>query len=202
MRKEEFIDTLKIRLKGLPKEEVSKSIEYYEEMIDDRIEDGLTEEEAVCAVGNLDEIILQIKTQILADTPLPTLIKRRLTPDRALKAWEIILLILGAPIWFSLALAGAIIVGTVYAVLWILIAVGYIVNTLFAVVGIACLVALFFYLSMGKIGVAFLALGAGLILASFSVLLFPTLIKITQLTLKASKSILLFLKSCFIKKEV
>ena len=47
MSKTEFLTELKKALEGLPEEDIEKSLEYYSEMIDDRIEDGLSEEEAV-----------------------------------------------------------------------------------------------------------------------------------------------------------
>ena len=50
---------------AMPKEGVEKLVEFCSEMIDDRMEDGLTEEEAVAAAGSLDELIQQAKTELL-----------------------------------------------------------------------------------------------------------------------------------------
>ena len=61
-------------------------------MLDDQMEEGLSEEEAVAAVGPVDEIV----RQIIADTPLAKLAKERMRPRRQLKAWEIVLLVLGS----------------------------------------------------------------------------------------------------------
>lgn len=65
MRKEEFLTALRAGLTGLSPEGVEKLVEFCSEMIDDRIEDGLTEEEAVAAAGSLDELIQQAKTELL-----------------------------------------------------------------------------------------------------------------------------------------
>ena len=46
MRKAEFLRELEKRLQGLPKDEIDSRLAFYSEMIDDRIEDGKTEEEA------------------------------------------------------------------------------------------------------------------------------------------------------------
>ena len=46
MLKNEFMEQLRSRLVGLPSQEVEERLGFYSEMIDDRIEDGLTEEEA------------------------------------------------------------------------------------------------------------------------------------------------------------
>ena len=47
MRKTEFLERLRAALNALPEEEAKKTIAYYAEMIDDRIEDGMSEEEAI-----------------------------------------------------------------------------------------------------------------------------------------------------------
>lgn len=65
MRKEEFLTALRAGLTGLSPEGVEKLVEFCSEMIDDRMEDGLTEKEAVAAAGSLDELIQQAKTELL-----------------------------------------------------------------------------------------------------------------------------------------
>ena len=50
MNKQEFLYELKGKLWALSEEEKKSSLEYYTEMIDDRMEDGLSEEEAVAAI--------------------------------------------------------------------------------------------------------------------------------------------------------
>lgn len=58
MTKAEFIDKL---CKGLrfhsDPDEIQKTVMFYSEAIDDRMEDGLTEEEAVEAMGSIDDIV-------------------------------------------------------------------------------------------------------------------------------------------------
>ena len=73
MNKQEFLKALSDRLQGIPKEDREKSLEYYSEMIDDRTEDGLTEEQAVKAMGNVDEI----SDKIINDTPIEKLIRKK-----------------------------------------------------------------------------------------------------------------------------
>ena len=53
MTKIEFILSLSRALQGLPQSDVTERLEFYNEMIDDRIEDGLSEEEAVAAIGSV-----------------------------------------------------------------------------------------------------------------------------------------------------
>ena len=117
MNREQFMAALREKLAGLPEEDIVSSLEYYGEMIDDRIEDGVPEETAVAAVGSVDEIA----EQILMDTPLTKLVQARVKSKRSLKAWEIVLLVLGSPIWLSLLIAAAAVVLSVYITLWAII---------------------------------------------------------------------------------
>ena len=66
MNKPEFLEALEKRLSGLPLEDIEKSKEYYSEMIDDRVEEGLSEEEAVEALGDIESIV----SEIFSTTPL------------------------------------------------------------------------------------------------------------------------------------
>ena len=76
MNKDSFLIKLASALAGLPEEDIEKSLEFYSEMIDDRIEDGLSEAEAVAAVGTIEEI----RAQIVKDTPLAKIVKERVKP--------------------------------------------------------------------------------------------------------------------------
>ncbi|MGN0801857.1 MAG: DUF4097 family beta strand repeat-containing protein [Candidatus Faecivicinus sp.] len=59
MNKEQFMLELDRRLSGLALGDRKVIEDYFIEMIDDRMEDGLTEEEAVDALGDVDQIILE-----------------------------------------------------------------------------------------------------------------------------------------------
>ena len=54
MRKQEFLDLLRKKLAGLPREDVEERLAFYCEMIDDRTEECGSEEEAVAAIGSSD----------------------------------------------------------------------------------------------------------------------------------------------------
>ncbi len=107
MNKQEFLKNLRSSLSNLPQEEIEERIIFYCEMIDDRIEEGLSEEEAVAAVSTTDETL----TQSANEQPTPK-------TKRKFKSWEIILLILGSPIWFSLLIAAFAVAIAVYVSLW------------------------------------------------------------------------------------
>ncbi len=122
MTKEDFLYALQNSLCDLPPEDVDQSLEYYMEMIDDCIEDGMTEEEAVAQLGSLSEIAERIRL----DMPLPTLVRVR-TGSRPLKAWEIVLLVLGSPVWLPILLSVFVILLSVYIVVWAVLISLYIV---------------------------------------------------------------------------
>lgn len=98
MTKQAFIDGLRQGLAGLPGGDIEERINFYSEMIDDRIEDGLGEEEAVAEIGNLSDVI----SQIYSETPLTHIVKDRIKPKRELKTWEIVLIVLGFPVWLPI----------------------------------------------------------------------------------------------------
>ncbi len=112
MTKIAFLVSLHNRLVGLPRDEAEERLRFYSEMIEDRMEEGFTEEDAVAAVGSVDEIA----AQIVADTPHST--KDTVKPKRRLRAWEIILLVLGSPLWLPLLIAAVAVALALYAVLW------------------------------------------------------------------------------------
>ena len=87
MNKQEFLCKLREALIGFPKQDVEDRLAFYSEMIDDRIEEGLTEEEAVFAIGSVDEV----EAQIVAEIPLVKIAKEKIKPKRRLKTWEMLL---------------------------------------------------------------------------------------------------------------
>ena len=60
MTKQEFLKELKAALSPIGNTERQQSLDYYSEMIDDRIEEGLSEEDAVLALGPITEIYRNI----------------------------------------------------------------------------------------------------------------------------------------------
>jgi len=113
MNKQAFIKSLRKKLSPMPRHEREEQLTFYSEMIDDRMEEGLSEEEAVAAIGNIDDIASQILTDASA---LPFEEER---PKRQpLKGWEILLLVLGSPLWVSLLAAGGSIILALVIVAW------------------------------------------------------------------------------------
>ena len=110
MTKIKFVLELRDRLSGLPREDIEERLEFYSEMIDDRMEEGLSEEEAVAAIGSVDEIA----SQIIVKTPLVKVAKEKIKSKRKLRTWEIVLLALGSPIWLSLLIVAFSVIISVF----------------------------------------------------------------------------------------
>lgn len=60
MTKREFLETIRKGISSLSEEDIIRSVRYYSEMIDDRIEDGMSEQDAVAAMGDPEAIIAEI----------------------------------------------------------------------------------------------------------------------------------------------
>lgn len=114
MTKQEYLSAIRGKIRKMPADDINKFMDYYSEMIDDRMEDGLSEEDAVADMDAPDDVV----DQILADMPLTKLVKEKIKPSHRLKAWEIILLILGSPIWAPLLLTAIVLVIAMAVVIW------------------------------------------------------------------------------------
>lgn len=115
MNRNEFLAALTSALGKLPDQEIRASLDFYAEMIDDRMEDGATEEEAVAALGDVSAIA----AQIIAETPpIPKAVAKMKTSSHTA---NIVLAIVLSPIWIPLALAFALCVAAVYLSLWAVI---------------------------------------------------------------------------------
>ena len=198
MTKLEFILALHDRLYGLPQDEVEEYLRFYTEMIEDRMEDGLLEEEAVAAVGTVDEII----SQILADIPLAKIAKEKMKPQRRLKVWEIVLLALGSPIWFSLVIAAFTALFSLYVSLWSVVISLWACFVSLAACALAGALscAVFVIGGNGLTGIAML--GAGIVCAGLSVFMFYGCKAATKGTILLTKRFGVWMKRCFVKKEV
>lgn len=197
MDKKEFLSALEARLAGLPEADRQASLDFYAEMLDDLMEGGMTEQEAVASLGPVDAIA----EEILMDTPLPKLIKAKMKPKRRMRAWEIVLIAVGSPVWFPILIALFAVALSLYITLWAVVLSLYAADLAFAIsapAGIITAIALF---AIGRPTAALLFLGAGLVLAGLTVLW----LLLCNLTAKGAwqlgKLTLRGIKACFIRKE-
>lgn len=197
MTKQEFLARLREGLAGLPQEDIAERLTFYEEMIADRMEDGLAEEEAVAAAGSADEII----KQIVAETPLTKIVKERVRDRRRMKAWEIIFLVLGSPIWLSLLIAAFAVLLSIYIVIWALILSLWAVWISFIAGALAGVAAGIVLLCRGSAMQGLSLIAAGIVLAGLTIFLFYGCKAATKGAAVLTKKIALGIKSLFIGKE-
>ena len=197
MNKQEFLVQLRKGLSGLPKDDIEERLTFYSEMIDDRMEEGLSEETAVREIGTATELI----SQIIADIPLTKIVKERITPNKRLKVWELVLLVLGSPIWLSLLIAVFAVILSLYVVLWSVIIslwavfvslVGCVLGGIAGGIVFAC---------CGNVLTGIAMIGASLVCGGLSVFMFYGCKAVTKGILILTKKIAVWIKNCFIKKE-
>ncbi len=196
MTKREFLSALRCGLAGLPPQDVEERVAFYDEMIDDRIEEGLSEEDAVSAIGDVDAVA----AQIVADTPLTALVRQRVTPRKRLGTGTIVLLVLGSPVWLPLLIAAVAVAFSLYVSLWAVIvslwaAFGAFIGSAGgALVSGAC----FAMSGNGLTGVAMIA--AGLVCAGLSIFLFFGCRAATRGAALLAKKTVLSIKKRFVGK--
>ena len=196
MTKQEFLAQLRQGLNGLPQEDVEERLSFYGEMIDDRVEEGVSEEEAVAAAGSVPEIV----KQTVADIPLTKLAKQKIKPQRKLTAWEIVLLVLGSPIWLSLLIAAAAVVLSLYVVLWSVIVSLWSIFVSLAACAFGGVIAGIIFACGTQPLTGMATLGGGLVFSGLSIGMFYGCRAATRGILLLTKKLMLGIKHCFLKK--
>lgn len=196
MRKQDFIKELRLNLSFLPKEEIDDRISFYSELIDDKIEEGVKEEDAIKSIGNINEII----DQIINDMPLSKIAKDKIKPKRKLSGLEIALIIVGSPIWLSLLLSLIAVLFSLYIIGWsIVISIWAILISLIAVL-VAGIVLTIISLFSNIYIVALSYLGATLVILGLTILMHYVCKIITRLYIKLTKLIVLSVKKKMLKR--
>ena len=197
MNKQMFLAQLESGLAGLPPEDREERLIFYGEMIDDRMEEGLSEEEAVASAGSVGDIV----SQTLSETPGSKPVGGQTAAKKRMPTWLIVVLICTAPIWFSLLIAAAAVIFSLYVTLWALVVSLWAIElSLFLsfpgsiVYAVACVMQ-----GYPLTGVA--AVGVGLICLGLAIFLFFGCLAATKGSAKLAKKIVLGIRSLFSKKE-
>ena len=197
MNRETFLTELRQRLSGLPREELEERLAFYGEMLDDRLEDGLTEEEAVESLGTPDEVA----AQVLAEIPMAMILREKVRPKRGRKAWETVLLILGSPIWLSLLIAAFAVGFSLYVVLWVIVFSLWVVALALGASALGCLFGAGFYLFRGRPGEAGFFFGACLVCVGLTLLWIALSLALTKGAVKLTTGIWPGIKARLTRKE-
>lgn len=197
MGKREFLDELRKGLSGLPRDDMEERLTFYSEMIDDRMEDGLTEDEAVAGIGAVSEVV----SQIMAEIPLSKLVKERVRPKRAPRAWEIVLLVLGSPVWLPLLIAALAVILAVYVVIWSVAVALWAVEASLAGASLGGVISAAASSLRGGVLPGLALLGVGLLCAGASIFLFFGCKETTKGIFLLTKKLILGIKSLLLGKE-
>ncbi|HHU56490.1 MAG TPA: DUF1700 domain-containing protein [Acholeplasmataceae bacterium] len=158
MNKQKFLNEIKANLKDFKKDEVKRIIEYYDEMINDKIEMGICEEDAIRSLGDVNDITTEIKTNLLGE-------RSNNKATNSLKNFLLILGICTSPVLLP--------IGIIFTVLFFLILI--LIATLFLSIGVTS-ISLFVFgivnsiemIMIGEnIGIIMILLGLSFIIGSF-----------------------------------
>ena len=197
MNKQEFLKELRKGLSGLPQNDIEDRLSFYGEMIEDQIEEGLREEEAVSKIGSIEEIV----KAVIAETPFVKIAKERIKPNRKLGAWEIVLLVLGSPIWISLGVAAVAVVFSLYVALWAVIISFWAVFAALVGCSFGGIISGIIFALGGTLFAGIAMIGSGIVCLGLSVFAFIGCKALSKGILNLTKKATVRIKSRFIKKE-
>ncbi|MCR5585515.1 MAG: DUF1700 domain-containing protein [Lachnospiraceae bacterium] len=175
MSKEEFLSALKTELERQNLSNVDNMLQFYDELICDRIEEGMTEEEATASLGSIQEIVKEVAW----DKPVTTLVKEKVQQSKAKAdndgkgAIWIIIAVLGFPVWLPLA----IVIVTCFAVIcllyWLLVLLAALVVLLIPLMALCFLIGgVTGFNGVSAVSRIFEEFGGALVLGSVSFLIF------------------------------
>ena len=193
MTKNEFLSSLSQTLAELPEQDVAQSLAYYSEMIDDYMENGMTEEEAVETLGSVEEV----SAQILADVPVQDRTEDEPAPRKSMEVWKIVLLILGSPLWFPLLITAASVLVSVYVTIWAVVISLYTVVASFAAGALGGMLGCVAFGFRADAIQAVLFLGGGPVCAGLAIFSFFGCNQVAKGVVWLSRTMWLWLGRCF-----
>lgn len=197
MNKQEFLTQLRKGLSGLPQEDIEERLTFYSEMIEDQIEEGRSEEEALSTIGSIDEIV----TQTVAEIPLTKISKERKKTKKQRNGIEILLLVLGAPLWISLAIAVLAASLSLYVSLWSVVVSLWSVFVSLTGCAFGAFLSGAVFACKGNVLPGVAIIGAGILCAGLSIFMFYGCKVATKGILILTKKIAVWIKGCLLKKE-
>ncbi len=193
MTKNDFLMSLKDKLSGLPKDDFNERLDFYSEMIDDKIEDGISEEQAVMEIGTIDEIF----AQIINEVPFRKIVKEKIRRKKKRKVWESVLIIVGSPVWVPVLIAILAVVISLYLTVWVVLVCFYItsISMFISAIGgfimaVAQMISGNYPIGVLFIGAAFFLIGLGILIILGIRVIAKGFLMLTQKTVKGLKKLL------------
>ena len=196
MTKADFLRLLERALMQLSEEERRKNLEYYSELLDDMMEEGMTEAEAVARLGSPN----QIAQNILQEMPLGKLVTTRMKPRSGWTPLAIVLAVVGSPVWVPLLLAGVAVMLAVFVSIW---ALGFAVVAVVLALAVAVVAAPIIAIRAAvlTLPLGLILLGAGLVLLGLCVLGGMMAVELCKLLWQLTVWLAHKIKGLFIRKE-
>lgn len=196
MSKADFLRLLERALMQLSEEERQKNLEYYSELLDDMMEEGMTEAEATAKLGSPN----QIAQSILQEMPLGKLVSTRMKPKSGWTPLAIVLAVVGSPVWVPLLLATVAIVLAVFVSIW---ALGFATVAVVIALAVAVVAAPIFAVraAVMTLPLGLMLLGAGLVLLGLCVLGGLMAVELCKLLWQLTVWLAHKIKGLFIRKE-
>lgn len=175
MNKTQFLAALEERLSVVSDAERKRSLLYFEEIIADRMEEGLSEEEVIAQMESPEEIAADIISDIGTEEQNPAAFEKKLG---SCPLWvAIILAVLGSPVWLPVLVSVVTVIVTIYSVVWILIGCLYVTAVSLVIGGCVGIVALVIAMGANSAVVAVFAIGLSLFCIGCGILLvFPAVL--------------------------
>lgn len=193
MSKAEFLSELELSLHSMKDNEKSKFITFYDEMIDDYVENGMTEAEAISKIGTPKKIaveLLENNDSVKLNLPLP-----------GNKLFNIIITIIGFPLWGSLLLTFILSILCVYILIFCLpvstgaATVGFLAASIIGIIGSPFVIAHSLSTGLMQLGIGIASVGISFFLGLITIALYKKFILV-------NKSFNAYLKKLWKKKVV
>ncbi|MDD5799281.1 MAG: hypothetical protein PUD09_01325 [Coriobacteriales bacterium] len=197
MTRDEWLTQLCAKLldQGISKKDVQEAQEFYAEALDDRMEDGMTEAEAVADLGDVRDAC----DSVVESLPPVRRAVAGVRQSRERTVLVIVLLILGAVAWVPLAAGLALLAVAVYAAIWCVIAALWAVDITLLLMGGVGIAALVEGLTTGVTLTGVYSCGVGLVLCGAGIALMPVMamcsVQLARLTGKYAR----WLKHFFVR---
>ena len=196
MTKKEFLEKLKNSLSALSESDRDERLNFYGEMIDDRIEEGYSEEEAVKTVGNPEEIGSQIASEY---SSIRKSDKKEKT-KRKWQTWQIVLVCAGFPVWLPLLVSAFVVIIALAASFWAVVGAIWSLPVSASACALAGFILPAVYFIQGNILGGIAIIGVGLICAGLAIFSFYGCIKATKGGVILIKKTFLWIRALFVAK--
>lgn len=196
MNKQEFLNALERSLQSVPYEERMRTLAYYEELIDDRLEAGEEESFIIHSLGSVESIARDI---LSGEEAYPV-------PERPRRSGlTITLLVLGFPLWGPLLVVAFVLIFVFYLLLFLPVLILGVLSLSFLLAALLGFVGLPFLALESGLAQGFPALllqgGASLFLLGLSLLCAVSVVFTAKGVAKAGKVSWRALASCFRKRR-